>query len=123
VHEALLEDPEVQKNGVVFLLGTPRIKSPWPIRTKNLTPVAPRMFVIHFQFVLRIVAIHHYASSRLLLGSFMQVQYQLHMGEEDKYLEELEEYGITPQCLPQDMGGISSFDYSEWLEQRRVASL
>jgi hypothetical protein len=39
------------------------------------------------------------------------------MGEEDKCLEDLEEYGISQQCLPQDMGGISFLAYNERLEQ------
>jgi hypothetical protein len=131
VHEALLEDPEVQENGVVYLTGNPRRKSSLADQDRKLDSRCASY--IRKSLPVRIVAIHHYESSRLIeyvvplalamLGSYLQVRYQLHVGEEDNYLEELEGYGIARKCLPQDIGGISSFDYSEWLIQRRVASL
>ena len=82
---------------------------------------------------IRVVAIHHFINSYLLeylvpmlmvlFGPAIRKRYVPHMGCEEKFLDELAEYGIDRNILPVHMGGKSDFCYSQWLEDRRSRGL
>jgi hypothetical protein len=133
VHEVALEDPDVQKNGIIYIAGSPRRISTLQEQDRKLDSI----ILQHVRKALptRVVGVHHYVTSRMLefivpiilslFGSEIRARYKLYSGymEEDTYLKGLSTYGIGLDVLPTDMGGTHDFDYAEWLQERRDAGL
>jgi hypothetical protein len=133
MHEVALEDTAVQKNGIVYIAGSPDRCSTLQDQDRKLDSI----LLQHLRKALpvRVVGVHHYVTSRMLefvvpillflLGSDIRARYKLYTGymEEGDYLNELSTYGIKLDVLPTDMGGTHDFDYPEWLQARRDAGL
>jgi hypothetical protein len=131
MHQIAAEDPDVQSNGLVYMADSPicpssLLESDRKLDNKNLMDVKNALPV-------RIVGIHHYVSSRVLefvvpimnsmFGGEMRKRYKVHGGTVDRWLRELDEYGISPDRLQVAHGGHLEFDYSQWLEERREKGL
>lgn len=126
MHEVALEDISVQTNGIVYIAGCPRRRSTLMDQDRKLDSVMLK--VVREALPVRAVGIHHYVSSFLLeyvvpvilalFGGDMRKRYKLHVGDEEKFLNELDEYGISVDVIPKDMGGKHPFEYEQWLEQR-----
>jgi hypothetical protein len=128
MHEAVLEDVEVQRKGIIYIAGSPR-------RVATLQEQDRKFDNLVFSHIrkalpVRVAGVHHYVSSRLLeyivpitlfiVGPAIRARYRMHMGREENVLAELAEYGIIRDILPTDMGGTHDFDYTAWLHQRRA---
>lgn len=127
MNEMATEDIEVQRNGIVSIIGS-------PLRPTTLMEEDRKLDAICFSIVrdalpLRVVGIHHYVSSRALdyvvpkllalFGGDLRRRYKWYASDDDSFLSGLKEHGILPSVLPSDLGGTSTFDYAEWLQQRR----
>lgn len=127
MHQIAAEDPDVQLNGLLYIASSPintstLMEEDRKLDKKNLVDVKEALPV-------RVVGIHHYLSSRLmefvapilnvLFGGDMRKRYKVHGGSLDRWLNELDGYGISAECLQIMHGGTLDFDYAVWLKERR----
>jgi hypothetical protein len=128
MHHVALEDDQVQRKGIVYIVGFPRRVSTLLEQDRKFDSFAFRH--VKQALPVHVAGVHNFCSSRLLeffipiylflAGPAIRARYRLHMGQEEDFLTALDEYGIKLEALPLDMGGTSDFDYAEWLEQRRA---
>ena len=127
MEHALIEDEEVQKNGVVCIAGHPRRPTTLAEQDRKLDVILLRH--MRAAIPIRVVAVHHFLSSKLfeylvpvlmvLFGPTIRKRYVPHGGTEEKFLEELAKFGIDKKVLPVHMGGKLEFSHVDWLEERR----
>ena len=129
MYEALLENEEVQKNGIVNLVGLNRTSLLEQDRKFDHMYIQ----VMVNAFPMRCVAIHHVVSSRMvqyivpfvlyLIGSELRPRYKCHVYS-CSIFDTLQTYGITRDMIPSYFGGNDdTYNYSEWLESRRINNL
>ena len=128
IAHALLENQQVQKNGVVTLLV--------PKEAGNESSNDPKIVRFIFRDLgilpIRIQAFHHVLESQTLkfmrditlfaLGPSLRARYREHLVRVCDLAKELEPYGIDADILPADLGGTSDFNYESWLQAQRDSS-
>ena len=128
IHEAALENEQIQKNGIVSVPGLGLRRSSLLEQDRKYQLLAVQ--IMSNAFPIRIVAIHHVVSSRVaqygvpfllyVLGSKLRKRYKCHIYSSSIF-DILQQYGITRDILPQDFGGTHpTYNYTEWLESRRI---
>jgi len=126
-----LEDEDVQKNGVVIL--------GYSEGSIDIRDYDRKLNKVNFELVsrilpVRVVALHHFFDSKImelilplllfLMGGELRLRYEQHSiarWDADRFLENLEKFGITAEMLPIWMkGGTIDFDSEQWLGMRRT---
>lgn len=127
---AVLEDEEVQKNGVVFIVCLTNFKRSQFDRhltklnagsTKDILPI--RVSAIHvcdppifFKVIFTLV--------KLFLGERIRKRVRVHGGSVDDIISTLStKFGIEKAQLPSEMGGGNVLDHVKWLDERRAKGL
>ena len=127
---SLLEDPEVQKRGLIVLAYSANFKN------RNRDSTFTRMCLASMQGCLpiRLSAFHvchsptvfHFVAKMLLcfIGDRLRKRVLPHAGKYDKVVATLEtKYNIPRTCIPTDMGGALKLNQQAWLDERRAAGL
>lgn len=124
MHHVAIQDPEVQRNGIVYIAGNHRRRTSLFEQDRKLD--SRGLALVREALPVRVVGIHHFTCSRLieyvvplllaLLSKEMRYRYRPHCIETDEeFLEALAPYGITPAAIPMDLGGSLPFEYAQWL--------
>ena len=127
VFHAVLENVEAQKHGIIFLahpegakfgqfdrglikiiLGS--IQGALPVRLSAFHICQPPPFL---KIILPIV--------KLFMTERTKKRLNIHFGSKDDVCKKLETYGLTKDCLPQQVGGELTVDMPTWIGQRRAA--
>jgi hypothetical protein len=126
MNEILLENVNVQKNGIVYVGGLGLNSTSIKEEDRKLDYLMTKLILNCLP--VRINAIHHVVRSRMvgyvvpfllyILGPYLRARYKLHIYS-NSIFDELEQFGITRTILPRDFGGESTFNYQESLEIRR----
>mmetsp|Transcript_17026 Transcript_17026/g.23964 ORF Transcript_17026/g.23964 Transcript_17026/m.23964 type:complete len:385 (-) Transcript_17026:102-1256(-) len=79
---------------------------------------------------MKIAAIHMFAPNpwvKLLIehvlsfqGPHLRARVQIYDGTTEENLDKLEDYGISPEMVPPELGGTLDFNYHGWLMRKRV---
>jgi CRAL/TRIO domain len=124
--ECLVEDIEVQRNGIVCISGLGP-KDYVQHQDRKLDYMATML--LRKSLPMRMVAFHKVITSKLtqfvipfllyLLGPEYRRRTKIHT---DLYniFNELQKYGIEKSTIPKEFGGDSAFEYSTWLYERRL---
>mmetsp|Transcript_8228 Transcript_8228/g.15064 ORF Transcript_8228/g.15064 Transcript_8228/m.15064 type:complete len:410 (-) Transcript_8228:1611-2840(-) len=124
IYHVALEDPDVQKRGIVFMAYVEKASPKhfdihlYPTildLEKKYVPIRIRAFHIchpdpFFRATLPI--------AKFILGRRIRSRTGIHSGTEQAVLEKLVDFGIPPDRVPTDMGGVLVLDVCKWLCDR-----
>lgn len=123
-YHAALENVEAQKHGIVLVV--------WPAEAKfaqfNRPLVKQMASSIKGCLPVRVSAFHicHpptffkviFPIMKLFLGERLRKRVRVHAGSEESVLKHLENFGLTKDKLPAQLGGGVTLDHMKWLEER-----
>lgn len=125
--EVAMEDPEVQRRGVVSIInakGTEKrhysrefysrmtriIGLAMPVYFRGTHSCYPSFFANYFL----------YPILKLLIGKDLRQRFKLHYGTTAEVLHDLERYCLPKNHLPVDIGGDITLDMAKWVSDRRA---
>jgi hypothetical protein len=121
---AALEDETTQKRGIIFMIyphnsklgqfdraqskmNAESIQGCLPVRVSGFHICYPPTF---FAIVIPIF--------KIFLGNRLRKRIRVHSGSEQNVLKALEQFGLTKDVLPSDLGGNIVLDHEQWLADR-----
>ena len=126
VHAALVDNPEAQKHGLVFVgygrdakfsqfdrelgkLNMTSLQGAIPLRLSAMHLCRPPSF---FKII--------FAFMKLFMKERVKKRMLVHFGSTEQVLEKLAAYGLTKDVLPTELGGTVKLDLVQWLTERKA---
>lgn len=125
--EVAMEDPEVQRRGVVLVVDTSRIQqtqfSPKVVSWQNKfgqLAFPMRLRAIHVCYPSFMVKCFLEPIAKLMVGRDLRRRFQLHAGSTAEVLKALEGACLPKGRLPTAIGGDITLDMAKWVSDRRA---
>lgn len=126
---AVLEDENIQKNGIILLVDLLNARLSQFDRKLSTS----MMGCLKGCLPLRVAAFHlcHaptffgyvFPIIKLLMGSRLRTRVKMNYGSNENVLKIMKEYGIHAHCIPNELGGDLVLDHESWLKERMSRGL